>query len=262
MKIQEINPANIACYDLDEKNKGLYMLYNTDPMIVDPLSGVVLGNIHLKKTNTIILDGFDDADAGIVDLPGGPLHYLTGIYPGGVKPLFKAMRQEGMMPIVIHPLDDTEQTADSISSMLQMTGNTALHVVLKNCRYGENGAAPENSFFDGDDAKTLNFPNRELLSLGGLMFDFPNLDDYGREAQKRGLRFRDAVGVFRKEGSKTASRITAGNLEITDGIWSRVLDQVSDAKPIFLFVSNKGGIGKSTMCQTCADFLRLSPRDE
>lgn len=246
----------VKAFDMDFANKGLYRVYRNpaDPTD-DPAVGVALLDIETKDAKLVFIDGWDGASAGLVDLGKDMRRRLEEVLDAPLAELFDAMRGEGLLPVVCSVVTNQDrETAESLEEALASSGDSALHLVIRNA-FGNDAQAPSWSSLDG--------LSEALTRAKAVFLDMPQLDrDIAEELKETATRFESAAEYFARRSANTYKIKVGTWLRKMDAAWAGAFEEIErraeGARPILIFTSNKGGVGKSTAAKSCLDWLRSS----
>lgn len=174
----------VAAYDADGGVGALVRVLGTrdeagriDPDQV-PSEGVGFYNVRSDGERNQLLDCIEGGDDLIVhDLAGGSLTDLTRIVDGGdgLDGLLGAFEEHGYRLTICHVLSADIGSAQSVSKWIELVGDRADHVAVRNFAFSDhpfwNGFKTADGTMKGGKTKAA------LIEMGGIEIDLPKMPD-------------------------------------------------------------------------------------
>lgn len=143
-----------------------------------PSEGVGFYNVRADGERNQLLDCIEGGDDLIVhDLAGGALADLTRIVDGGdgLDGLLGAFEEHGYRLTIAHVLSADIGSAQSVSRWIDLVGDRADHVAVRNLAFSDHPFW--NGFRTTDGSTKGGKTKATLIEMGGVEIDLPKLPD-------------------------------------------------------------------------------------
>lgn len=264
-----VKPRSLDVYDLDGNSASLSLIYPGG----NARTGVIGEDIRDPQATKWVDALVGDADDVLLDVPGGGIRDLVSVFDDGsgdvnsaVASLIETAKRRDREIVIVSIVGTLDDLILPVQDALEVFGARVHHVVVKNGLYAER--ADQFVKFDGlldVESGAEIFPRSETSKMveahNGEVVFFPKMKPIAQQVAALNRLSYFEAGDIANEGKMTVRhandmrtwlRSVADNFS---GTWLDPLPQ-RDTKRVIIMLSQKGGIGKSTIARAFIDIER------
>jgi MinD-like ATPase involved in chromosome partitioning or flagellar assembly len=258
----------VDAFDLDAKTQSLALIYNPGGKAAfDARTTVAVEDVSDKEATRWIDAIAGDADDVLIDVPGGRMDDLANTFNAGPQAIVKLAQEYDREVVVVSVIGTKRDAIAPVFDAIDMFGKTVRHVVVKNGLF-----SPKNQFVifegleiedNGQKKKLFGKAAEAAHSVNAEIVFFPVLDSVADQlADANELPYAKAADDEDTMHLRHARNVRYWLDEVENafrGTWLDPLGNVPGGKRkrrVIFFTSQKGGVGKTTVCRTLLDLIR------